>query len=130
MTNISVVVPVYNERKSIELFLNEIRPTLAVIGDYEIIFAVDPSTDGTQSLFLDELSDSDGNIKYLAFSRRVGQPMAVLAGILNCVGDCCVVIDVDLQDPPDLIAEMYSKFRDGYDVVYAKRRSRKGETLT
>jgi dolichol-phosphate mannosyltransferase len=62
-------------------------------------------------------------------SRRFGQPAATMAGILNCRGEACVAIDVDLQDPPELILDMYAKMLQGYDVVYAKRRSREGETL-
>lgn len=65
----------------------------------------------------------------MVFSRRFGQPAATMAGILSCTGDACVVIDVDLQDQPELIESMYAKLAEGYEVVYAKRRSRKGETL-
>jgi dolichol-phosphate mannosyltransferase len=68
-------------------------------------------------------------IGLLVFSRRFGQPSAVMAGIHKCSGDTCVVIDVDLQDPPELIYDLYQKLREGYDVVYAKRRSRQGETM-
>jgi dolichol-phosphate mannosyltransferase len=65
----------------------------------------------------------------MVFSRRFGQPAATMAGILTCSGATCVVIDVDLQDPPELISELHAKLKEGYEVVYAKRRSRKGETL-
>ena len=68
-------------------------------------------------------------IKLLVFSRRFGQPAATMAGIFACAGDTCVVIDVDLQDQPELIEQMYVKLHEGYEMVYAKRRSRKGETL-
>ena len=63
------------------------------------------------------------------FSRRFGQPAATMAGILACSGDSCAVIDVDLQDPPELIERLHQKLKEGYEVVYAKRRSRKGETV-
>jgi dolichol-phosphate mannosyltransferase len=68
-------------------------------------------------------------VKLLIFSRRFGQPAATMAGILNCKGEACCVIDVDLQDPPELITPMVAKLDEGFDVVYAKRRSRAGETL-
>ena len=69
------------------------------------------------------------NIRLITFSRRFGQPAATIAGLCLCKGDACVVIDVDLQDPPELIGPMLEKWREGYKVVYAKRRSRKGETF-
>lgn len=125
--NISVVVPIYNEESSIEPFLNRILPVLEKIGSYEIIFAIDPCTDDTEKLIA-KAAQKNPHIRYLVFSRRIGQPSAVLAGILNCGGETCAVIDVDLQDPPELIEDLYAKMAEGYDVVYAQRRSRKGET--
>jgi dolichol-phosphate mannosyltransferase len=77
---------------------------------------------------LDEINRNQ-NIKLIIFSRRFGQPAATMAGILFCTGKACVVIDVDLQDPPELINQMHAKLKEGYEVVYAKRRSRKGETF-
>lgn len=125
--DISVVVPVYNEERNIGPFLERTMAVLEGIGRYEILFAMDPGTDRTEQIIV-EWAAKDERIGLLKFSRRFGQPAATLAGILNCSGDCCVVIDVDLQDPPETIPELYSKFREGYDVVYAKRRSRDGET--
>jgi dolichol-phosphate mannosyltransferase len=95
---------------------------------YEIIFALDPSPDNTEALILKEIN-SNPNIRLLVFSRRFGQPAATMAGIFACRGNACVVIDVDLQDQPELIEYMYKKLSDGYEVVYAKRRSRQGETV-
>ncbi|EKN3733185.1 glycosyltransferase, partial [Yersinia enterocolitica] len=95
---------------------------------YEIIFALDPSPDKTEEIILEEIN-RNSNIKLMVFSRRFGQPAATMAGILSCIGETCVVIDVDLQDQPELIEPMYSKLQEGYEVVCAKRRSRKGETL-
>ncbi|MBP2134449.1 dolichol-phosphate mannosyltransferase [Methanomicrobium sp. W14] len=77
---------------------------------------------------MDEIKRNE-NIRLIRFSRRFGQPAATLAGIHFCKGDACVVIDVDLQDPPELIEKMVEKWKEGYKVVYAKRSSRKGETL-
>jgi glycosyltransferase involved in cell wall biosynthesis len=98
------------------------------IGSYEILFCLDPSPDQTEKVIEEQIGENP-NLGLLVMSRRFGQPAATMAGILNCRGDACVVIDVDLQDPPELIPEMYAKIRDGYDVVYAARRSREGETL-
>lgn len=126
---ISIVVPVYNEQDSINLFLNRLIPVIRSLRiNYEVIFSLDPSSDNTQ-IIIEKAIQKNKNIKLLLFSRRFGQPAAVMAGIFNSVGDYCVVIDVDLQDPPELIKNLYSKLLEGYDVVYAKRKSRKGETL-
>lgn len=126
--DMSVVVPVYKEEESIRPFLTRIEPVLERLGTYEIIFCVDPSPDRTEEIIHAE-SQRNPRIGMLVFSRRFGQPAATMAGILNCSGKTCVVIDVDLQDPPELIAEIYGKLREGFEVVYAKRRSRKGEAL-
>lgn len=126
---LSVVVPVYNEEKNIPEFMRRIQPILlSITPDYEIIFSMDPSKDGTEAL-VKKLNQEDPRIKLLKFSRRFGQPKATLAGLANSTGDAVIVIDVDLQDPPELVNQMVDKFRDGYDVVYAQRRSRTGETL-
>jgi glycosyltransferase involved in cell wall biosynthesis len=95
---------------------------------WELIFSVDPSTDRTEELIL-ALRERDPRVKLLRFSRRFGQPMATLAGLEAASGDAVVVIDCDLQDPPELIAQLVERWREGYDVVYAQRRSRQGETL-
>lgn len=126
---LSVVVPVYNEEKNIPEFMRRIQPILAAITEqYEIIFSMDPSRDGTEAL-VKKLNQQDPRVKLLKFSRRFGQPKATLAGLANSTGDAVVVIDVDLQDPPELIHQMVEKFREGFDVVYAQRKSRTGETL-
>lgn len=126
---ISIVVPVYKEALIIKSFLARIEPVLNQMGlTYEILFCLDPSPDNTQEIIQAEINRNP-NIKLILFSRRFGQPAATMAGILTCSGETCVVIDVDLQDPPELIVEMAAKLKEGYEVVYAKRRSRKGETL-
>ena len=127
--DLSVVVPVYREEANIRHFLTRIEGVLNGMGrSYEIIFCLDPSPDRTEEVILQEINRNP-NVKLLVFSRRFGQPAATMAGLLMCKGEACVVIDVDLQDPPELIRGMYSKLQEGYEVVYAKRRSRKGETL-
>ena len=126
---LSVVVPVYNEAGNIEEFLRRMVPILeASVESYEIIFAADPSTDGTEDLIADAATANPA-VKLLRFSRRFGQPTASLAGLEHCSGRAAVIIDVDLQDPPEVIPEMLERWRDGCEVVYAQRRKRDGETL-
>jgi dolichol-phosphate mannosyltransferase len=126
---ISIVVPVYKEETNIHPFLQRTEAVMTKLGvRYEVIFALDPSPDRTEEIILEEINRNP-NIKLMVFSRRFGQPAATMAGILSCTGDTSVVIDVDLQDPPELIEQMYTKLQEGYEVVYAKRRSRQGETL-
>lgn len=124
---LSIVVPVFREEKNIPEFLRRIRPILGVITqDYEIIFSMDPSPDRTEEVVLEERL-TDPRIKLLKFSRRFGQPMATLAGMEYSRGDAVIVMDVDLQDPPELIHEMVNKWNQGYDVVLPQRRARTGE---
>src|SRR5712664_1037766 len=126
---LSIVVPVYKEAGNIQPFLQRTEAVMEKLGvGYEIIFALDPSPDETEAVILEEISRNPA-IKLILFSRRFGQPAATMAGILNCTGQKCVVIDVDLQDPPELIAQLYDKLAEGYEVVYAMRTSREGETL-
>ncbi len=127
--DISVVVPIYKEEKNILPFLERMEKVLeGAGGSYEILFCLDPSPDRTEEVVIREINRNQ-RIKLIVFSRRFGQPAATLAGITLCKGKSCVVIDVDLQDPPELIIDMYRKLKEGYEVVYAKRRSRKGETF-
>ena len=95
--------------------------------DYEIIFLLDPSTDNSQKLILNEIEKK--KIKLILFSRRFGQPAATMAGISHVTGSRCIIIDCDLQDPPELIYDLSKKMDEGYDVVLARRKSRQGETL-
>lgn len=126
---ITVVVPVYNEARNIPEFLARTVPILREhCRSFEIIFAVDPGTDGTESVILDARSTTP-EVKLLLFSRRFGQPSATLAGLEHSSGDAVLVMDVDLQDPPELIPDMLARWREGYEVVYAQRRQREGETL-
>lgn len=125
---ISVVVPIYREEKNIRPFLERAIPILERLGSYEIIFALDPSPDQTECIVRDEI-ERNRNIGLLVFSRRFGQPAATMAGILNCRGRWCAVIDVDLQDPPEMIEMLWRKAQEGFDVVTARRKSREGETL-
>jgi polyisoprenyl-phosphate glycosyltransferase len=126
---LSIVVPVYKEAGNIRPFLERSEAVMARIGvSYEIIFALDPSPDDTEAVILREIERNPA-VKLILFSRRFGQPAATMAGILNCTGEKCVVIDVDLQDQPELIEQLYNKMSEGFEVVYAMRSSREGETL-
>lgn len=126
---ISVVVPIYREEKTVRLFLQRIEPVLERIGSYELIFCYDPSPDRTKEIVLEEIIRNP-RIRLLVFSRRFGQPTAVMAGLHHARGKSCVVIDADLQDPPELIEQLYARLHEGNDVVLAKRRRRyEGEPL-
>lgn len=127
--NLSIVVPIYNEEKNIKLFLHRITDVLVKTNlTYEIIFCLDPSSDRSEYIIQSEI-ENNPNITLIVFSRRFGQPAATMAGIFYCSGQTCAVIDVDLQDPPELIIPMYNKLQKGFEVVYAKRTSREGETI-
>ena len=124
---LSLFVPVYREEKNVPEFLRRVRPILgAITEDYEVIFALDPSPDRTEEVILAARAE-DPRVKLLRFSRRFGQPMATLAGLQYSAGEAVVVMDVDLQDPPELLGEMVAKWREGYDVVLPQRRQRTGE---
>jgi dolichol-phosphate mannosyltransferase len=125
---LSIVVPVYQEETSIPEFLRRLHDALnGVTADYEIVFALDPSPDRTEDLILAHRA-ADDRIKLLKFSRRIGQPMATLAGLEYSSGDAVIVMDVDLQDPPELVRDLVGKWREGYDVVLPQRLHRNGET--
>ena len=125
---ISLVVPVYKEEGNILPFLARTLPILRSTGmDYEVIFCMDPSPDATEERIREGIA-KDKRIGLMVFSRRFGQPAATLAGLRASRGDAVAVIDVDMQDPPELLVEMVERWRAGADVVAARRRSRHGET--
>jgi len=129
MSKISVVVPVYNEEENIKTFLERTVATINKIKiDYEILFIADPCEDRTEKIIKEHIAENS-KIKLIVLSRRFGQPAATMAGIQNITGDRCVIIDCDLQDPPELIFDMNKKIDDGFDVVLTRRKSRKGETI-
>ena len=126
---LSIVVPAYNEQDNVRRVYERLRTVMRSIDiEWELIFSVDPCTDHTEEAILD-LRARDARVKMLRFSRRFGQPMATLAGLEAAAGDAVVVIDCDLQDPPELIPELVERWREGSEVVYAQRRTRAGETI-
>jgi len=126
---ISVVVPIFNEEQIIQELYTRIKDAVVKISDnYELIFVNDGSKDNSL-LGLMKLSENDKKVFYINFSRNFGHQIAVTAGLDACRGKAVVVIDGDLQDPPELIPEMYAKYKNGFDVVYAKRASREGESI-
>ena len=125
---ISAIIPSYNEQDNVGLMYERMTKTLSKISpDYEIIYINDCSKDQTL-LRIKELAAKDTHVKYLSFSRNFGHQIAVSAGLDYCSGKAVVIIDGDLQDPPELIEQMYEKYKEGYKVVYARRTSREGET--
>ena len=129
MIELSVVIPVFNEEKNISTIYNRCVSVANAISDYfEIIFVNDGSKDDSFQL-IHQLAKQDSRVKYISLSRNFGHQIAVSAGLDICVGNYAVIIDADLQDPPEIINDLYAKAKEGFDVVYAKRNIRKGETL-
>ncbi len=126
---ISIVAPVYNEEDCLEEFYRRTRAVAdALKEEVEWVFVDDGSTDRSPEI-LSDLHLKDPRVKVLSFSRNFGHQPAIKAGIDHATGDAVVTIDADLQDPPEAIAEMVAKWKEGYDVVYAVRIERKGESF-
>ena len=121
---ISLVIPMFNEEENIRELYERSKKTLETIGSHEIIFVNDGSRDRTLEKIL-ELADKDKNVKIIDFSRNFGHQTAITAGMDNSQGEAVVIMDGDLQDTPETILELVKKWKEGYEVVYAKRRTRK-----
>ena len=124
---LSLVIPVYNEEEALPPLLGALRPVLDALGcDHEIVFIDDGSRDGSRRL-LAEAAKADPRVKVLGFSRNFGHQAAITAGLDFASGDAVVVMDADLQDPPELLPEMVAHYQRGFDVVSAQRIGREGE---
>jgi dolichol-phosphate mannosyltransferase len=124
---LSVVAPIYNERESVDELWRRLTPALASLGPYEIVLVDDGSTDGTWEA-LRELARRDEHVRLLRLSRNFGHQIALTAGLDAARGEAVVLIDGDLQDPPELIPELVARWKEGFDVVYAVRERRDGES--
>ena len=125
----SVVIPCYNEEEVIMESYRRISAVMLSMGEpYELVFINDGSKDATPAL-LNRLADEDNSVRVLHFARNAGHQIAVSAGLDYAAGSAVVIIDADLQDPPELIPEMARLWRDGAQVVYGQRRSRAGESF-
>lgn len=125
----SVVIPVYNEEEVLMASYERLTDVMETLGaSYELLFVNDGSRDGSRDQ-LDAIQALDPNVRVLHFSRNFGHQIAITAGVDYASGEAVIVIDADLQDPPELIPEMVRKWQEGYQVVYAKRAARKGESF-
>ncbi|MBR9920764.1 MAG: glycosyltransferase family 2 protein [Bacteroidetes bacterium] len=126
--DLSVVIPIYNEEENIQLLYDRLSAVMQGMGvSYEFMFVNDGSKDKSLALIKD-LAAVKPEVKYIDFSRNFGHQIAVTAGLDRVVGDAVVIIDADLQDPPELIPDMYARMKAGFEVVYARRKKRKGES--
>lgn len=126
---LSIVVPVYDEQAVLREFHRRLSDVLqALPWQAEVVYVNDGSTDGTLTI-MDGLKEADSRVAIVDLSRNFGKEIALTAGLDHATGDAVVVIDADLQDPPELIPELVKYFREGYDVVYAQRISRSGEGI-
>jgi dolichol-phosphate mannosyltransferase len=126
---LSVVVPVHNEQETVDALAARLRTALDGLGQpFEVIIVDDGSSDATP-LQLAVLAERDQHFRVVRLARNFGHQIAITAGLDRAVGDAVVVMDGDLQDPPEVIPELVARWREGYDVVYAVRRRRRGEPL-
>src|SRR4051794_7533946 len=126
---LSVVVPLFNERPNIYELHRRLSDAMAPLGDYEVVLVDDGSKDGTWDA-ISELARNDSHLRLIKLSRNFGHQAALSAGIDAARGDAVVMIDADLQDPPEVIPQLVAKWQEGFDVVYAVRSSRAGEART
>jgi len=126
---LSVIVPAYNEEEGLEKFYQRLKKVISSLSLHaEIIFVNDGSTDST-AIVLNKLRISDRRIAIVELSRNFGKEIAMTAGLDHSKGEAAIIIDADLQDPPELIPEFIRYWQEGYDVVYGKRLARKGESI-
>ena len=129
MKKISLVIPMYYEEQVAEECYKRVSKVLKGLKDYdyEIIFVNDGSKDKTLPI-LEKIADKDKKVKIVSFSRNFGHQAAVTAGLKYVTGDAVVIMDADLQDPPEIVPDMLKKWEEGYEVIYGKRKKRDGES--
>lgn len=129
MKKITILVPAYNEEEALPLLYERVSKIMNDIKDYEfeLLFVNDGSKDNTLNE-IKKLREQDKRVSYVDFSRNFGKEIGMIAGLDYATGDCVIIMDADLQDPPELIPQMVELWEQGYDDVYAQRKSRKGET--
>jgi dolichol-phosphate mannosyltransferase len=123
----SIVIPAFNEQDVLRMSYERLKAVMNKLDDYELIFINDGSRDDTLNI-LKSIAEEDSAVKVLSFSRNFGHQEAVSAGMAHAGGDAVIIIDCDLQDPPEVIPDMVEKWRAGADIVYGQRTRRKGET--
>ncbi|MBW9297439.1 glycosyltransferase [Lactococcus raffinolactis] len=129
MKKLSIIIPCYNEQETVELFIHEmVKVESKVPLEFEYIFVNDGSRDETLRV-LKEAAKLKENVNYLSFSRNFGKEAALIAGLQAATGEFVTVMDVDLQDPPELLPDMYQKIVEGYDIVGTRRSDRAGEPV-
>ena len=128
MKKLQIIVPVFNEQEVVDIFYEKMKQILSTCGvQWTILFVDDGSSDGTVS-HIEFLRHKDSRVGFISLSRNFGKEYALTAGLDHADADAVVVIDVDLQDPPELMPQMLQEWQKGYDVIYATRRKREGET--
>ncbi len=129
MMKYSFIIPAYNEEQALPLFYEQALPVFKKLdGDFEVIFVNDGSSDKTDELIA-ELSKKDKRIKGVSLSRNFGQQAALLCGLSHAKGQAIVTMDADLQDPPEVAVQMIEKWKEGFEIVHARHKKRKGEGI-
>jgi polyisoprenyl-phosphate glycosyltransferase len=126
---LSIIIPAFNEADNLSQLLQRLQSALqSITANYEVLWVNDGSSDDTLEI-IKQFCAADSRHRYLSLSRNFGHQLAIMAGLNRCKGKAAVIIDSDLQDPPELIPELWKKYQQGNKVVYARRRRRKGENL-
>lgn len=128
MVEFSIVIPVYNEEENVSELHRRLGTVMERLGTYEIIFVDDGSSDNSWQIIKD-LHERDSNVKGLSFSRNFGHHIAITAGLDHAKGETIILMDGDLQDPPEEIPKLYRKLKEGYELVYGIRKEKKDSIL-
>lgn len=126
--DVSLIVPVMNEAGNLKIFVERVKEVIPREFSFELIFICDPSNDGTEET-LKKIAQPDPNLKVIFLADRAGQSNAIRAGLDHAVGNCAITMDVDFQDPPELIPLLLEKWREGFEIVHTKRSSRLVDSL-